>query len=166
MGEKREPSISAPLSFALSLDCSKVFFLLSVLLQDVMGRHTCWDLMCVFLPPCDGMISRTEEWFSKDNGKRQLFCFFVFWWNHATCRILVPWTRIRPMPVAVVNHWTAGSYWYGSTLGWKRPEHWANPWRTAAVQGCPVDTHSAIKKETPLVSLRWDPEVIYYFSIL
>lgn len=59
MGEKRESGILIPLSFALSLHCSKVYFLLSAFLQQFheTSKHTCWDLLCFFLPQCDVVAS-------------------------------------------------------------------------------------------------------------
>lgn len=78
--EKGAQHISSPLFCPFSVLFSSI--LLSMLPQDVMGRHTCWDLLCVFLPPCDGMIFRTEVWFSKDSGKSN--CFVCLFFGEAT----------------------------------------------------------------------------------
>lgn len=56
-GEKREPSISVPLSFALSQHCSQVYFLLSTLLEQSVWLANIPPETCSFFLPWSEVLA-------------------------------------------------------------------------------------------------------------
>ena len=100
------------------------------------GQKAVWSLT----PVADPFLYKMQKmWLLKSNPHNEMhwrikFSFCFFWPLHVACGILVPWSRIDPVPPAfeawTPNHWTTSEVPEGLTLRQNRldPVGEQGPW--------------------------------------